>query len=113
MSPNVTKFFQQLIHKVNCLGINIYLISTCINIYLIDLFYLFNCLGINGNKYKRFTENSNKITEAHKWYQEATIKISPQIDKYNWRYHNKQKYKQYKAYIKREFINEACDPQNS
>jgi hypothetical protein len=46
-------------------------------------------------------KNSNKITETHTWYQEATIKISSQFYKYNWRYHNKQKYKQYKADTKR------------
>jgi hypothetical protein len=58
-------------------------------------------------------ENSNKITAEHTWYQEATIKISSQFDKYNWRYHNKQMYKQYKTYTKREFITGAYDIQIS
>jgi hypothetical protein len=39
--------------------------------------------------------------------------MSSQFDKQNWRYHNKQMYKQYKAYTKRKIINEACDLQNS
>jgi hypothetical protein len=62
-----------------------------VNIYLIGLFYLLDCIGINIKIYEKCPEKkSNKITKASTRYQEDTIKISTPIDKPNMRYLNKQ-----------------------
>jgi hypothetical protein len=49
---------------------------------------------------KIYSENSNKITEAKKCYQEVTIKISPHFDKQIWIYQNNKKISANKAYNK-------------
>jgi hypothetical protein len=61
-----------------------------VNIYLIGLFYLLDCIGINIKIYEKCPKKSHKITEASTRYQEDTIKISTPFDKPNMRYHNKQ-----------------------
>jgi hypothetical protein len=47
---------------------------TYASIYLIGLFYSFQCIGTITLLIKMYPENSNKIIETHTWYQQATIK---------------------------------------
>jgi hypothetical protein len=68
-------------------------------------------MSINGITYKMYLENSNRITEANKCYQEATTKISPHFDKQIWRYQNNKKISANKAYDTEVFITGENDLQ--